>query len=392
MGIKKIGIISYWDSKSNYGQILQGVALQYVLKSLGFYPITMKYIMSYASERKPLHQHIKRIFYDDISLLNHIKRRLASIFRKKKKLESLNFEQRQFDLFKQKYLNLSKREYTSLNQLAIESTNKENQFYAFISGSDQVWHEAGNIERKKVFLLDFVPSTIKKLSYAASFGRDKITDEEEIKLFRNCLSKFDAVSVREDTGVTLCKMLNRNDAVKVVDPTFLLDQAQWRSFLSLKEKTSSNRKKAFIYSLEANNPIIHKLINYLEKNNYIIYYVCSDSILDKKANCEATIKEWLEFIDSSNIVVTNSFHGTIFALNFNTPVISIGKPYSLKEKQNQRIYSIMKELELLDFFINTPCDNSKIEKILSSTIDWNKVNKFLIQERIKGISFLKQNL
>ena len=392
MEIKKIGIISYWDSKSNYGQILQGVALQYILKSLGFYPVTMKYIISYIPEHKSFCQHVKRIIHDDVSLLNHIKRRLISIFRKREKLKSLDFNQRQFNLFKQKYLNLSNTEYTSLDQLATELTNKPNQFYAFISGSDQVWHEAGNIERKKVFLLDFVPPTIKRLSYAASFGRDKITDKEEINLFKNYLSKFNAVSVREDTGITICKMLNRKDAIKVVDPTFLLDQTQWKSFLSLKGGVNNNNKKAFIYSLEANNPIIHKLITYLEKHSYIINYVCSDSILDKKANCEATIEEWLEYIDSSNIVVTNSFHGTIFSLNFNTPVLSIGKPYPLNEKQNQRIYSIMKEINLLDYFINTPCDDDKIEKLLSNTINWNKVNHYLDQEKIKGISFLEKNL
>lgn len=177
----------------------------------------------------------------------------------------MNFDQRQFDIFKQKYLNLSKTEYTSLDELVSESTNDANQFYAFISGSDQVWHESGNNEKKRVFLLDFVPPTIKRLSYAASFGRDKITDTEEINLFRSCLSKFNAVSVREETGVTICKMLHRNDAIKVVDPTLLLDQMQWKSFLSLKEETKSNNKKAFIYSLEANNPIIHKLITYFEK-------------------------------------------------------------------------------------------------------------------------------
>lgn len=389
---KKIGIISYWDSKSNYGQILQGVALQYALKSLGFYPITMKYIISSTPEHKSIYQHVKRIFHDDISLLDHIKRRIASIFQRKGKKETLNFDQRQFDIFKQQYLNLSKTEYTSLDELVSESTNDANQFYAFISGSDQVWHESGNNEKKRVFLLDFVPPTIKRLSYAASFGRDKITDAEEINLFKSCLSKFNAVSVREETGVTICKMLHRNDAIKVVDPTLLLDQMQWKSFLSLKEETKSNNKKAFIYSLEANNPIIHKLITYFEKNNYIINYVCSASVPDNKTNCEATIEEWLELIDSANIVITNSFHGTIFSLNFNTPVISIGKVYSLQEKQNQRIYSIMKELNLLDFFINQPYCDSKIEELLSKSINWDAVNSYFKKEKIKGISFLKQNL
>lgn len=386
---KKIGIISYWDSKSNYGQILQGVALQYVLKSLGFYPITMKYIISPIPEHISLLQRLKKISHDDISLFNHIKRKILSILRKKKTIKPLNFEARQFNLFKQKYLNLSNTEFESLDQLATESTNK---FYAFICGSDQVWHESGNNERKRVFLLDFVPHTIKKLSYAASFGRDKITDKKEFDIFSQCLSKFNAVSVREDTGIAICKMLNRNDAIKVVDPTLLLDQTQWYSFLSLKGKRKHTNKRAFIYSLEANNPIIHKLINYLEKNNYKIDYVCSASIPDKKTNCEATIEEWLELIASANIVITNSFHGTIFSLNFNTPVISIGKAYSLQEKQNQRIYSIMKEVNLLDFFINQPYSDNKIEALLSKSINWDRVNSYLKEERIKGISFLQQNL
>lgn len=387
---KKIGIISYWDSLSNYGQILQGVALQYILRHLGYNPVTIKYILPQETDKISIFERIKKVVQDDVSILKHIQRKIKHIFNRRNIEYDLNcnIPKRKFIDFKQKYLHLTENKYTTIQQIATIAPD----FYAFITGSDQVWHEAGNYERMRVFLLDFTSSTVRRLSYAASFGRDRISDKAECLLFQKCLAKFDGVSVRENTGVNICRLLQRPDAIKMPDPTLLLTKEEWFSYLHLNTNNDKIPPKAFFYSLKAYDQRIHSLIRYFETKGYEINYVCSDTIIDKSANKEATIEEWLQLIATSNIVITNSFHGTIFSLNFNTPVISIGnKDYSLEKGSNQRMYSIMKELNLSDFFIND-VDTIKTEKIVAAKINWETINQYIELEREKGIAFLKTKL
>lgn len=386
---KKVGIISYWDTQSNYGQILQGVALQYILKFLGYNPVTIRYILPTEKPNKVsiLHK-IKKLIKDDISIFERIKSRLNQLQNKKcQPIYNSNLSVRKFNEFKQKYLKLSIDEYHSIEQFKTIVP----QFYAFITGSDQVWHEAGGYERKQIFLLDFLSTPVKRLSYAASFGRDKIIDKNEIKLFRECLAKFDGVSVREQSGLTLCKYLQCNKAVKVPDPTLLLTKEEWLSYLNINIEQKKSEKKVFFYSLKANDPRIHDLINFFQEKEYTILYVCSDTILDKSANIEPTIEEWLKLIATADFVVTNSFHGTIFSLNFNVPVISIGNRRALHKGQNQRMYSIMKELGLLKFFINE-INTDEITQLLSIPINWCEVNNYINNEKKTGLFYLQNHL
>lgn len=110
---------------------------------------------------------------------------------------------RGFDDFKKEYMSFSENQYPSLNSLITNYPQAD----IYITGSDQVWGEWGSENKKRIFLLDFLPDTIKRISYAASFGRNSLNDSE-FELFKNALSKFNAISVREKSGIDICNKLN----------------------------------------------------------------------------------------------------------------------------------------------------------------------------------------
>lgn len=126
----------------------------------------------------------------------------------------------------------------------------------------------------------------------------------------------------------------------MLDPTLLLTENDWVKYLNLPAKLESKSKKVFIYSLQNCDKRIYEIYHYLELQGFDIQFVCSASFKEPLAKCEATIEEWLQNIRESDMVITDSFHGTIFALNFHTPVISLAKPdIPIDKSGNARMYS-----------------------------------------------------
>lgn len=390
--MKKVGIISYWDSLSNYGQILQGSALQHVLKEFGYYPETIKYVLDNKEDKKTLPEKVHDWIKDDISLSHRIKRKVQGFSKNDNLIHEIYdsdhfLRERKFPTFKEKYLNLSQSEYKHLPELKEYSSD----FHGFITGSDQVWHKTGGSERKRIFLLDFLSEKCKRISYAASFGRDKIINKKEFKLFQECLSKFDKVSVREDSGIKLCKDLGRNDVELMPDPAILLNKRDWINLLNLKTEKASGSKSVFCYSLTSNDERVHAILEDLKANGYTVNYVCSDSVVDELSNIEPTIQEWIEGICNADFVVTTSFHGTLFSLILNTPFISVGKKNNIAEGSNRRFYSILKQLNMLDHLVNE-YNSETLNKLMAKSINWKVVNDHFSDLRRIGRDYITKNL
>lgn len=387
--MKKIGITSYWCSNSNYGQILQGVALQHVIRNLGHNPCTIAYDMD-APENHDYSRidKIRLILFGEISIWKRIVRRIKAHLSDVKPEIKQDFSKRHFDIFKSKYLKMSDERYDTFQKVVDSKEIKD--FYAFITGSDQVWHAASGPNRRKYLLLEFANRKQKKISYAASFGRNKIIPISERKEYQRELQTFFSVSVREQSGVELCKSLGVKASCEL-DPTLLLSAKDWFTLCNI-EQHKRNDKTAFFYTLSANNKIVLQIKKLLQSLGYECIYVCSDEKNpDENANCDATIEEWLQLIASSSIVVTTSYHGTIFSINFNTPVLSIAKEGNILNGSNQRMYSIMSGLGLLDNFIDK-YDENAVRAILNKETDWSFINGKIEKERKKSISYLQNAL
>lgn len=376
--MKKIGITTFWDTPVNYGQVLQGFALITKLKEWNFDPFIVRYTMKEESSTESNSSKIYRLLSGKISLKRYFKRFYYKTER------DIN---RGFDDFKKEYMSFSENQYPSLNSLITNYPQAD----IYITGSDQVWDEWGSENKKRIFLLDFLPDTIKRISYAASFGRNSL-NESEIELFKHSLSKFEAISVREKSGIDICNKLNiKNTAEWVADPTLLLNRDNWIKCLNLKYAPQKG-KTAFIYLMqnEYTTKIGHKIINYLKKKGYNIKYVSSAYYIDPKSNYNPTIQEWLINILSSDIVITSSFHGTLFATNFNTPIISLCGKGGVGG-QNSRIYSLLEEIGLSDRIMNS-FDKNKLNNLLSNNIDWSLTNKVFDKKRLSSELFLQNAL
>lgn len=378
-GRKKIGITTYWDSPVNYGQVLQGYALISVLKKWGYDPFIVRYTMQELFVKKSVIGRIRDFIKYGMNFRKFFKRFYAV---------KENQVDRHFDEFKHNYMCFSDMIYPSFDSLQKDYQEAE----IYVTGSDQVWGEWGSVNKKRTFLLDFLPPTVTRIAYAASFGRNKLGYDEK-KLFEKSLGKFKAISVRENSGVDLCKQLGGNLDVKwVVDPTLLLTKQDWIHELHLEVDKKISHKRALVYLMqnEYTTEIGHSIINLLKKEGYQVLYVSSAYYIDQKSNFSPTIEEWLSAILSVDIVVTSSFHGTLFALNFNTPFITLGSKDGVGG-QNSRLFSLLEEIGLTERIISS-FDKDKIFYLLRTNVDWNKVNDLILERRLYSFEFLKKAL
>ena len=132
---------------------------------------------------------------------------------------------------------MSLNQYNRFNEL---DNSELAECYALITGSDQVWTAASGSERRKYLLLEFARQGQKRISYAASFGRDSIIFPKEQEEYKKELAQFDALSVREESGVQLCKKMDI-DASCVLDPTLLLTRDEWLSYMKLSNERNANK-------------------------------------------------------------------------------------------------------------------------------------------------------
>ncbi len=341
----KIGTITFhWVA--NYGAVLQSFALQKVLVKMG----VNTEIIDYRPRKILISNRLSNLKHGNISSL--------------KKEFNIN-------KFRKRELILSKNKYWSYDQLK----KIKNEYKGVIVGSDQIWNEwftlHGEGKITKSYFLDFLPNKVKKFSYAASFGCESTTPEYN-SVVKSSLSSFDRISVRENTGIDIISEFGLNSEL-VCDPTLLLKVNEY-------EKLIKNNKKncnIFPYIINGNQQNAIDIYNYL-KNKY--------SDCTKNYKFDFGIYEWLQYIHDSKFVVTNSFHGVVFCLLFNTDFI----PVLIKGSgMNDRIITLLKMVNLEDRIL-TEFDNNKVDMIYGKRINWENVNKKIDDFRNKSLDFLNE--
>ncbi|HLT41983.1 MAG TPA: polysaccharide pyruvyl transferase family protein, partial [Sphingobacteriaceae bacterium] len=267
-------------------------------------------------------------------------------------------------------------------------------FDGYVVGSDQCWRPKYSPQIANYFL-DFASNEqeIKRISYAASFGVSNWEfNEEDTFLCSKFAQKFNAISVREDSGVNLVKKYLKQEAVHVLDPTMLLDTGDYvRITENEKAVLSAGELKVYILdrSLKKGN-IVEVLERRLGLRKFEVLPKKRFGI-DKYDNIEDFIYpgpvQWLQGYRDAKFVITDSFHGTVFSILFNVPFLVI--PNS--SRGVARFESLLKVFGLEDRLINN-IDDFDTEKVIDSAIDWEMVNEKLAQERTKAIQFLNVNL
>lgn len=196
----------------------------------------------------------------------------------------------------------------------------------FLVGSDQLWNWWSNRDVGTYhFFLDFVDDKHKKIAYSTSFGHDSAYYPEEMKLKVNyLLQRFDAVSVRETSGVDVCKRDYDVDAVQTADPVFLCSEEAYEEAIAISEVAV---KEPYVLGYIL-NPTPEKMesLRYVAKQMNLPYRVILDGQEDfGKLKAMANdpnvlenveIADWLKYFKHASYVVTDSFHGFCYSIIF----------------------------------------------------------------------------
>jgi hypothetical protein len=347
----KIGTITFhWAT--NYGAVLQAYALQHYLKQNQF----ETEIINYIPFKVKLMQTLSRIRH----------------------LEMLEFvRENKINSFRKQFLKVSKKTYYTNNSLI----KKCHDYDVYICGSDQIWNESFtlNAEGKPTlsYYLNFVQSEKLRISYATSFGTDKLS-EKVINLVKPELKKFQNISVREKSGQKIVQNMGF-EATLVADPTLLLDKEAYECLIE---------KKVFKEEYQLFSYILHKNQATANAINEYIFDKFFNKNLDRKYNKEPIgILEWLYHVKNSRLMVTNSFHGTIFAILFHTPFIVVPVENS---GMNNRIITLLNAVGLNNRVVVNTLDKTVIDRLINENIDWYEVDEKVKSLRANSIKFLNQ--
>lgn len=335
----KIGILSFWWSQDNYGQILQCYALQQFLIKMGHSP---EHIKSYAMNKTMLSK-IKYfcgiVLHGDLMLF--IKSQLEIILKgrriNEKSCQSLNIStniNRGFDNFRNNNLVFSGK-VNNYNDLDLISEDYD----ALIVGSDLVW---GN--PNKLYCLGFGPNNTKRIAFAASMGGKQIRYRYQKYLYNKYLRRFSYISLREEDGVEEIKKIGFPNAKCVLDPSFLLNANDYRILYN--NTNVPNDDYLFLYLLGTQIDVeVNHIYSWAKSKGLKVIYVASKGRNDNYPHDNASIEQWLNYIDNAKYVITNSFHGIAFCIIFRKQFLFT--PLSgLSERLNKRIYCILRKFKI----------------------------------------------
>lgn len=355
----KVGIVTQ-SLANNYGGILQNYALQVTLKSLGHTPVTIDFKCPPLELKTYLCALAKAL----VAYLIPSKRR--PLPKRDINRRSITMEE-----FVSKYISKTQQVDHYYSGLI-----DEYGFEALIVGSDQVWRPVYNYYPEDMFLRFATDIDIPKIAYAASFGVDnwEFTTDETI-ICRQLAHKFQSISVREKSGIDLCREFLQTEAVEVVDPTLLLSRCDYE--LLCKTIPVYNKKILAAYVLDLNKEKECFIKQLAIKNGLEVVLFRAD------LNCSLSIEEWIAMFRDSTFIVTDSFHGTVFSIIFNKPFLSIPN----MTRGISRFVSLLDNFGLAHRMISTyDFDN------VPDSIDWNPVNEKLVTLRNMACLFLTSNL
>ncbi|MHA4741409.1 polysaccharide pyruvyl transferase family protein [Dyadobacter sp. MSC1_007] len=363
----KIGILTL-PLHNNYGGILQAYALMTTLKRKGHEARLIKY-----NPNKPISKWklpfaiIKRLISKYI-----LGRDIVILKEKKVKKDNQNIQE-----FIDQYVQPQTKELFGSHTLTQLSSYK---FDACIVGSDQVWREKYNPKFIKNYFFDFISDdNIKKISYAASFGVDTWDyDPVTTKELKILAGKFDALSVREDSGVRLCKEHLGINAELVLDPTMLLQKSDYEQLIVSKLGGENNLLLYILDETSQKKAIIEAVSHAGNYNSFSIGH-------SKEDEPNPSIINWIEGFSSAQFVVTDSFHGCVFSIIFNIPFIVIGN----NDRGLARFNSLLSLFKLEGRLVT---NKNNLKSITDEQIDWEKVNTILGDQKAKALAFLDNSL
>lgn len=361
----KIGILTFHNAP-NYGAIFQCYALQETVKSLGAECEIINYQCAKINQNNnpdfihavPFYTRFYKFFYRR----NHIIKRYSR-FRK----------------FAYQYLNISAECYDTGNIVSVE-----NKYDKFIVGSDQVWNPTitGN---DSAYYLDFVSAKEKKFSYAASFGSSDII-KQDLFYIQNKLYDFSQISCREKSALSILNLCN---ARLDIDPVLLLEKDQWNKIAA----SNCSDNYILVYMVQYDWDLLKKALKFSYRHQYkliLIYahFSLKEAALVFREKLHKIIRmdtispnHFLGMLKNARIIITNSFHGTAFALIFHKQIIiKIKTPDGII---NQRIADLLRDYKIKS------SDHEIMHFTNNNELDWIKTDDITNEKRQVSLSYIK---
>lgn len=374
----KVGILTL-PLHANYGGILQAYALQTILERMGHEVVVIQNdydgIRRFPATKLPLIWG-KRI-------LRKIQGSSSPVFLEWKKKRELPVETQ----YVQQFINHNIHIYKVEDLTSIPN----GEFDAIVVGSDQIWRRSytrriWKTDIQNAFLLFASEWKIKRVAYAASFGIDRWDySAKETSECATLAKRFDGISVREDSGMSLCSKYLGIKVKLVLDPTMLLSKDDYIKLIE-QAKIPRNEGKLFSYILDRNVEI-DSFVNRVAADHDMKPYsitLSADYSLPVEKRIKPSVETWLRGFYDAELVVTDSFHGCVFSIIFGKPFIALGNA----NRGMSRFSSLLRMFGLEDHLINDVNDYSSVKSYGQSCEQDEK----LITLQKASLSFLSKQL
>lgn len=364
---------------NNYGGILQALALQKTVTQLDYSASNIDYLPRYLADVTKISGKRERFRLWKHFVNRYMGRRAGAI--------SPYVEQYLFSPFKTLFMSIWRldEERQRLSETAQDT--------GFIVGSDQVWRGvyARGIENLPFFFLDFATQEQRQrsIAYAASFGSDEWegTPEETAECAR-LLKDFKAVSVREHSGIRICREVFGVEAVQMPDPTLLLEAADYsrvirrwwtrrlpEPFMAVYLLDETEEKCALTQSVAGSAKLYPQQLT---------DHGDAPRAMDR---IPLSVPQWLRCMRDCECLLTDSFHGCVFAIIFNKPFVCLGN----ESRGSARFDSLLGTFGLQERLLTNPTAEQAAE-CMRTPIDWERINAIRRSEQQRAFDFLKQNL
>lgn len=404
--MKKIGIITLLYKNFNYGGLLQAYATKKILQNIKIpaehIAINEVYVKRTTKE-KLKDKRIKGIVRSLISCLKKMLNKIT--FQKKNRLKNqiriepnINVRRKKFSDF----MEIIGYE-GPYDSLSIKGSLKK--YDVFLTGSDQVWNPDWH---KDVYYLDFVPDDIPKISYAASIGKNQLT-EKQLDYAIPKIKRLDYISVREKEAKDILQPYIDKEIKVVLDPTLLLTPKDWNA---VEVRPTIDVSYIFVYLLGNNKE--HRIkIKQIAKvlNIKIVFlphiffqYELADEDFADIDLYDVGPAEFVGLIKNAEMVITDSFHGCVFSIIYHKKFWALKRHKDTeKENMNSRLYTLFGNLGLEERLldddqqltkdellkdINYGAVDTKLEVLKKNSMDFLE---YALSESIKMIEKNKQN-
>lgn len=362
----KIDIITR-HAVANYGSLLQSYATQKSLEKMGLDVEFINYIRYDERGENLAETHIKGKKWD-----NNFLTRFAY-----KSIQTYNYSKmfKKFEKFRNGFINETDKKYGNIEELKKQPPSAD----IYCTGSDQIWGKVGKENYDPAYFLEFAKNQ-KCISYAASFGKEKL-EEELSKDLPKLLNKYSTIFVRENSAVDIVKKAGFTNVKQVLDPTMLLEKKDWENLIFKKPK---EKNYVLVYQLHNNkefNKYAKEFAKYHHKKLVRISTSLYHIVRGGKFIYLPTQYEFLSYFANADYILTDSFHATVFSIIFNKKFKDI-----LPKDTSTRILSILELVGLQDRVLQSYDDFKSIDE----NIDYDKVNSIINKERIQSLRDLSE--